>query len=163
MKKEQIMASYNKVILMGNLTRDPEMKYLPSGTAIANFGIAMNERYTDRQTGEQRENVCFVDVEAWDRQAEVVNEYFSKGSPIFLEGSLKFDSWETPEGEKRSRLKVRLLRFQFIGGRQDGDEVGGGYTQATPPDSTPMEGQSDQVSNASAGGSDTSTDDDIPF
>ncbi len=157
------MASYNKVILMGNLTRDPEMKYLPSGTAIANFGIAMNERYTDRQTGEQRENVCFVDVEAWDRQAEVVNEYFSKGSPIFLEGSLKFDSWETPEGEKRSRLKVRLLRFQFIGGRQDGDEVGGGYTQATPPDSTPMEGQSDQVSNASAGGSDTSTDDDIPF
>lgn len=163
MKKEQIMASYNKVILMGNLTRDPEMKYLPSGTAVANFGIAMNERYTDRQTGEQKEVACFVDVEAWDRQAEVVNEYFSKGSPIFLEGSLKFDSWETPEGEKRSRLKVRLLRFQFIGGRQDGDEVGGGYTQATPPDSTPMEGQSDQVSNASAGGSDTSTDDDIPF
>ncbi len=157
------MASYNKVILMGNLTRDPEMKYLPSGTAIANFGIAMNERYTDRQTGEQKENVCFVDVEAWDRQAEIVNEYFSKGSPIFLEGSLRFDSWETPEGEKRSKLKVRLLRFQFIGGRQDGDEVGGGYTQATPPDSTPMEGQSDQVSNASAGGSDTSTDDDIPF
>ena len=157
------MASYNKVILMGNLTRDPEMKYLPSGTAVANFGIAMNERYTDRQTGEQKEVACFVDVEAWDRQAEVVNEYFSKGSPIFLEGSLKFDSWETPEGEKRSRLKVRLLRFQFIGGRQDGDEVGGGYTQATPPDSTPMEGQSDQVSKASAGGSDTSTDDDIPF
>ncbi len=157
------MASYNKVILMGNLTRDPEMKYLPSGTAIANFGIAMNERYTDRQTGEQKENVCFVDVEAWDRQAEIVNEYFSKGSPIFLEGSLRFDSWETPEGEKRSKLKVRLLRFQFIGGRQDGDEVGSGYTQATPPDSTPMEGQSDQVSNASAGGSDTSTDDDIPF
>lgn len=157
------MASYNKVILMGNLTRDPEMKYLPSGTAVANFGIAMNERYTDRQTGEQKEIACFVDVEAWDRQAEVVNEYFSKGSPIFLEGSLKFDSWETPEGEKRSKLKVRLLRFQFIGGRQDGDEVEGGYTQATPPDSTPMEGQSDQVSNAAAGGSDTSTDDDIPF
>lgn len=157
------MASYNKVILMGNLTRDPEMKYLPSGTAVANFGIAMNERYTDRQTGEQKEIACFVDVEAWDRQAEVVNEYLSKGSPIFLEGSLKFDSWETPEGEKRSKLKVRLLRFQFIGGRQDDDEVGGGYTQATPPDSTPMEGQSEQVSNASVGGSDTSTDDDIPF
>lgn len=148
---------------MGNLTRDPEMKYLPSGTAVANFGIAMSERYTDRQSGEQRENVCFVDVEAWDRQAEVVNEYLSKGSPIFLEGSLKFDSWETPEGEKRNKLKVRLLRFQFIGGRQDGDEGGGGYTQATPPDTTPVQEQPDQMSGSSAGGSDTSTDDDIPF
>lgn len=158
------MASYNKVILIGNLTRDPEMKYLPSGTAVANFGIAMNERYTDRQTGEQKESACFVDVEAWDRQAEVVNEYLSKGSPIFLEGSLKFDSWETPEGEKRNRLKVRLLRFQFIGGRQDGDDAGGGYTQATPPDTTPMQGQSEQSSTPSAGESETSsTDDDIPF
>lgn len=157
------MASYNKVILMGNLTRDPEMKYLPSGTAVANFGIAMSERYTDRQSGEQRENVCFVDVEAWDRQAEVVNEYLSKGSPIFIEGSLKFDSWETPEGEKRNKLKVRLLRFQFIGGKQDGDE-GGGYTQATPADTTPMPEQSGQSSTPSTGESDTSsTDDDIPF
>ena len=158
------MASYNRVILLGNLTRDPEMKYLPSGVAVANFGMAMSDRYTDRQTGEQRENVCFVDVEAWDRQAEVVNEYLSKGSPIFLEGSLKFDSWETPEGEKRNKLKVRLLRFQFIGGRQDGDEVGGGYTQATPPDSTPIQGQPDQDSTPSAGENDSSaTDDDIPF
>ena len=80
------MASYNKVILMGNLTRDPEVKFLPSGTAIANFGLAMSERYTDRQTGEQRENVCFVDIEAWDKQAELVGEYFSKGSPILVEG-----------------------------------------------------------------------------
>ena len=158
------MASYNKVILMGNLTRDPEMKYLPSGTAVANFGIAMSEKYTDRQSGEQRENVCFVDVEAWDRQAEIVNEYLSKGSPVFLEGALKFDSWETPEGEKRSKLRVRMFRMQLIGGRQDGDAANGGYTQATPPDSTPMQGQSDQSSTPSAGESDTSsTDDDIPF
>ncbi len=158
------MASYNKVILMGNLTRDPEVKYLQNGTAVANFGIAVNERYTDRQTGEQKEIACFVDVEAWDRQAEVVNEYLSKGSPIFLEGTLKFDSWETPEGEKRNKLRVRLQRFQFIGGRQDGDEVDGGYTQATPPDTTPMQGQPDQSSAPPAGESDTSsTDDDIPF
>lgn len=158
------MASYNKVILMGNLTRDPEMKYLPSGTAVANFGMAMSDKYTDRQTGEQRENVCFVDVEAWDRQAEVVNEYLSKGSPIFIEGSLKFDSWETPEGEKRNKLKVRLLRFQFIGGREDGDEAAGGYTQATPPETTPNQGQPDQNAASSAGESETSsTDDDIPF
>ncbi len=158
------MASYNKVILMGNLTRDPEMKYLPSGTAVANFGIAMSEKYTDRQSGEQRENVCFVDVEAWDRQAEIVNEYLSKGSPVFLEGALKFDSWETPEGEKRSKLRVRMFRMQLIGGRQDGDAANGGYTQATPPDTTPMQGQSDQSSTPSSGESDTSsTDDDIPF
>ncbi len=158
------MASYNKVILMGNLTRDPEMKYLPSGTAVANFGIAMSEKYTDRQSGEQRENVCFVDVEAWDRQAEIVNEYLSKGSPIFLEGALKFDSWETPEGEKRNKLKVRMFRMQLIGGRQDSDEGSSGYTQATPSDTTPMQGQPDQSSTPSAGESDTSsTDDDIPF
>ena len=158
------MASYNRVILMGNLTRDPEIKYLPSGTAVANFGIAMNERYTDKQTGEQKEVACFVDVEAWDRQAEVVNEYLSKGSPIFLEGSLKFDSWETPEGEKRSRLKVRLLRFQFIGSREGGDETEGGYTQATPQDSAPVQGQPDQGSAPSTGEDDSaSTDDDIPF
>ncbi len=147
---------------MGNLTRDPEMKYLPSGTAVANFGIAMSERYTDRQSGEQKENVCFVDVEAWDRQAEVVNEYLSKGSPIFIEGSLKYDSWETEDGTKRNRLKVRLLRFQFIGGRQEGEEGGGSYTQATPAEPS-MQAPEDQSSTPSAGENDTSTDDDIPF
>ncbi|MDE0084355.1 MAG: single-stranded DNA-binding protein [Candidatus Poribacteria bacterium] len=157
------MASYNKVILMGNLTRDPEVKYLPSGTAVANFGIAVSERYTDRQTGEQKENVCFVDIEAWDRQAELVNEYMSKGSPIFIEGSLKFESWETEDGTKRNKLKVRLFRFQFIGGRRDEDGEGGGYADATPP--TPStQGQPDQMPAPSAGESDTSsTEDDIPF
>lgn len=158
------MASYNKVILLGNLTRDPEMKYLPSGTAVVNFGLAMSERYTDRQSGEQRENVCFVDVEAWDRQAEIVNEYLSKGSPVFLEGALKFDSWEAEDGTKRSRLKVRAFRIQLIGGRRDGDEAGGSYTQATSPDVPPAQGQPDQMSTPSPGESDaSSTDDDIPF
>ena len=158
------MASYNRVILLGNLTRDPEMKYLPSGTAVTNFGLAMSDKYTDRQSGEQRENVCFVDVEAWDRQAEIVNEYLSKGSPVFIEGALKFDSWETPEGEKRSRLRVRAFRIQLIGGRRDGDEMGDGYTQATPSDATPMQGQPEQSSAPSGGESDaSSTEDDIPF
>ncbi len=156
------MASYNKVILMGNLTRDPEMKYLPSGTAVTNFGLAMNERYTDRTTGEQRESACFVDVEAWDRQAEIVNEYLSKGSPVFIEGALKFDSWETPEGEKRSRLRVRAIRVQFIGGRRDDDEMGGGYTEAMPSEQS--QAQSEQPQEQSAGGGNTATtDDDIPF
>lgn len=155
------MASYNRVILMGNLTRDPEMKYLPSGSAVTNFGLAMSEKYTDRESGDLKETVCFVDVEAWGRQAEVANEYLSKGSPVFIEGSLKFDSWETPEGEKRSKLRVRVFRLQLIGGRRDEDEAGGGYTDAIP--SEPSQAQSEQIQDQSAGGSATATDDDIPF
>jgi single-strand DNA-binding protein len=156
------MASYNKVILMGNLTRDPEVKFLPSGTAIANFGLAMSERYTDRQTGEQRENVCFVDIEAWDRQAELVGEYFSKGSPILVEGALKYDSWEAEDGTKRNRLKVRLMRFQFVGKRED-NEAGGGYADAQPA-AAPRQAASYQDAPAPAA-SDTpsATEDDIPF
>lgn len=156
------MASYNRVILLGNLTRDPEMKYLPSGTAVTNFGLAMSDKYTDRESGEQRETVCFVDVEAWGRQGEIVNEYLSKGSPVFIEGSLKFDSWETPEGEKRNKLKVRVFRLQLIGGRRDGDEMGGGYADAMP--SEPSQAESGQTQDQSAGGgSPSTTDDDIPF
>lgn len=151
------MASYNKVILMGNLTRDPELKYLPNGTAVANFGLAMSEAYTDRQTGEKKESVCFVDVEAWGRQAEIVNEYLQKGRPVFVEGSLKFESWETDDGMKRSRLRVRAFRCQFIGGRQDGDAAGGfdqaspGSVPASPPEFSGQEGPP------------ATTDDDIPF
>ena len=157
------MASYNKVILMGNLTRDPEVKFLPSGTAVANFGLAMNETYTDQQTGEKKESACFVDVEAWGRQAEIVGEYFSKGRPILVEGSLKYDSWEAEDGTKRNRLKVRLMRFQFVGGRRDEDEMGGGYANAqpaaAPTQSTPyQEAPAPQASSTTP-----STDDDIPF
>ena len=156
------MASYNRVILMGNLTRDPEVKFLPSGTAVANFGLAMSERYTDRQSGEQRENVCFVDVEAWDRQAEIVGEYFKKGSPIFIEGSLKFDSWETEDGTKRNRLKVRLQRFQFVG-RRDGDETSDGYADAQPA-AAPTQAESYPDAPApETSSAPSATDDDIPF
>ena len=155
------MASYNKVILMGNLTRDPELKYLPSGTAVANFGLAMNETYTDRQTGEKKEEVCFVDVEAWGRQAEIANEYLQKGRPVFVDGSLKFDSWEADDGTKRSRLRVRAFRFQFIGGPQDGDGGGGGaYDQASPAASPAAAPSSTQFSGEEGP---STTDDDIPF
>ena len=157
------MASYNKVILMGNLTRDPEVKFLPTGTAVANFGLAVNESYTDRQTGEQRESVCFVDIEAWGRQAEVVGEYFTKGRPILVEGSLKYDSWEADDGTKRNRLRVRLQRFQFVGGRRDEDEMGGGYTDAQP---AAPSGQSAPYQGApapEASSAPSSTEDDIPF
>lgn len=154
------MASYNKVILMGNLTRDPEVKFLPSGTAVANFGLAMNESYTDQQ-GERKDTTCFVDIEAWGRQAEVVGEYFTKGRPILIEGSLKYDSWETEDGTKRNRLKVRLHRFQFVGGRRDEDEMGGGYADAQPA-AAPT--QTDSYQDApEAPSTPSSTDDDIPF
>ena len=157
------MASYNKVILMGNLTRDPEMKYIPSGTAVTNFGLAMNERYTDRQTGEQRENTCFVDIEAWGRQAEIANEYLSKGRPVFIEGALKFDSWEAEDGSRRSRLSVRAFRIQFIGGRSDGDEMGGGYADTQPAAAPTQSAPYQEAPAPEASSTPPSTDDDIPF
>jgi single-strand DNA-binding protein len=109
------MASYNKVLLMGNLTRDPEVRYTPKGTAIAAIGLAVNRRWTT-ESGEQKEEVTFVDVEVWGRQAETVGQYLSKGKPIFVEGRLKLDSWEDKEsGQKKSKMKVVCERFQFIG------------------------------------------------
>ena len=158
------MASYNKVILMGNLTRDPEMKYIPSGSAVTNFGLAVNERYTDRQTGEQKENTCFVEIEAWGRQAEVANEYLSKGRPVFIEGALKFDSWETEDGSKRSRLSVRVFRLQLMGGRRDEDEMGGGYADAQPA-AAPTQSASyeDVPAVPEPSSAPSATEDDIPF
>ena len=157
------MASYNRVILLGNLTRDPEMRYIPSGTAVTNFGLAMNERYTDRQTGEQKENTCFVDVEAWGRQAEVANEYLSKGRPVFIEGSLKFDSWEADDGSRRSKLSVRAFRIQLIGGRRDGDEMGGGYADAEPAAAPAQSAPYQEAPAPEASSAPSATEDDIPF
>jgi single-strand DNA-binding protein len=116
------MASYNKVLLMGNLTRDPQLKYLPSQTAVCEFGVACNRKYK-LQSGEQREEVTFVDCSAFAKTAELINQYFSKGKPIFIEGRLKYDQWEDKQGGgKRSRLSVHVDNFQFIGGR---DSAGG--------------------------------------
>ncbi len=113
------MAALNKVMLMGNLTRDPELRYIPSGTAVAKFGLAVNREYQDRASGEKKENVCFVDITVWGKQAEVCNQYLSKGRPVFIEGRLEFSSWETKEGEKRSKLEVVGERVQFLGSRRD--------------------------------------------
>jgi single-strand DNA-binding protein len=116
------MANFNRVILAGNLTRDPELRYTPKGTAIASFGLAINRKWKS-ETGESKEEVCFVDVEAWDRQAEVVAQYFKKGRPILVEGRLKFDQWEDKNThQKQSKLKVRLESFSFIDTKgADGD------------------------------------------
>src|SRR5215213_1068206 len=121
------MASFNKVLLMGNLTRDPQLKYLPSSnTAVAEFGIACNRKFRTAQ-GEDREEVTFVDVTAFGKQAEVINQYMTKGKPIFVEGRLKLDQWEDKNGGgKRSKLTVVIENFQFVGGRDGGGGGGGG-------------------------------------
>lgn len=108
------MANLNKVMLMGRLTRDPEQRFIPSGQSVVQLGVAVNRQYT--VNNEKREETTFVDVEAWSQQGELIHRYLKKGSPIFIEGRLKFDTWETKEGEKRSKLRVVLERFQFLGG-----------------------------------------------
>src|SRR4051794_38712689 len=120
------MASYNKVLLMGNLTRDPALKYLPNQTPVVDFGVACNRKFKT-QSGEEREEVTFVDCSAFGRTAEVINQYFTKGKPIFVEGRLKYDSWEDKQGGgKRSRVTVVVENFQFIGSREGGGGGGGG-------------------------------------
>jgi single-strand DNA-binding protein len=108
------MASLNKVLLIGNLTKDPELRYTPNGTAVANLRIAVNRKFKDR-TGELKEDTCFVTVTAWDKQAEICNQYLQKGRPIFVEGILQSRSWDTPDGQKRSTIDVRAERIQFMG------------------------------------------------
>src|SRR6187401_766652 len=120
------MASFNRVLLMGNLTRDPQLKYLPSQTAVVEFGIACNRKFRTAN-GEDKEEVTYVDITSFGKQAEVINQYFQKGKPIFIEGRLKFDSWEDKQGGgKRSKLTVVIENFQFVGGRDGGGEGGGG-------------------------------------
>lgn len=118
------MASYNRVILMGNMTRDVELKYTAGGTAVTDIGLAVNDRRKNAQ-GEWVDETTFVDVTLWGRTAELASEYLSKGSPLFIEGRLKLDTWET-EGQKRSKLRVVCDRMQFVGGREGGGGGPGG-------------------------------------
>ncbi|MFO0829996.1 MAG: single-stranded DNA-binding protein [Phycisphaerales bacterium] len=117
------MANYNKVMLMGNLTRDVELKQIPSGQSVAQFGLAVNRKFRTKE-GEDREETTFVDCEAWGRAGEIIAQYMSKGKPLFVEGRLKLDSWEDKDGKKQSKLRVVVEEFQFIGGR-DGNSGGG--------------------------------------
>ena len=112
----------NKIFLTGNLTRSPELKMTPSGVKVVNFGLASNERWTDSASGEQRESVTFVECEAWNRTAESIFEYFKKGDPILIEGTLRFESWQTEDGQKRSRLKIRVSRWEFMRQRIASDD-----------------------------------------
>lgn len=151
------MASFNKVILMGNLTRDPEMRVTPGGLSICKLGLAVNRNYTTRD-GERREETTFVDIDAFDKQAEVIAKYMSKGSPILVEGRLKFDQWES-DGQKRSKLSVVLDRFEFVGGSRDQNQ-GGGYEQSSPP---ARDSGSDPSAPADNAGDASALDEDVPF
>lgn len=133
------MANFNKVILAGNLTRDPELRYTPKGTAIARIGMAINRTWKN-ETGETKEEVTFVDVDAWGRQAEVISQYLKKGRPILIEGRLKLDQWEDKNTkQKQSKLRVVLEGFQFLdSGRGDGAGApDAGRGRATAPAAAP--------------------------
>jgi single-strand DNA-binding protein len=108
------MANFNKVLLMGNLTRDPELRYLPSQTAVVEFGLAVNRKYKG-QDGTMKEDTCFVDCQAFAKSAETLHKYCKKGSQLFVDGRLTFDSWTAQDGSKRSRLRVTVENFQFLG------------------------------------------------
>lgn len=142
------MANFNKVLLMGNLTRDPQLSYTPNQTAVVDFGLAVNRRWKG-QDGESREETCFVDCRAFGRLAENINKYLTKGRPLFVEGRLSFNSWTAQDGTKRSKHRVTVENFQFLGG-----PAGAGGTE-----------QEMSVKSAGAGeeSGDSAGTDDIPF
>ena len=149
------MANFNKVLLMGNLTRDPEVRYTPKGTAVGDLAIAINDSYK-AQDGTIKETVTYVDIEVWGRQAETCKQYLTKGRPIFIEGKLKLDQWEQ-DGQKKQKLKVTADRVQFLGGgpgRSGGGSAsaGGGGDTARParpaptgPEETPPPPSDDDI------------------
>ncbi len=147
------MASFNKVLLLGNLTRDPEVRYTPKGSAVADLGIAVNRQYT-LDSGEKREEVTFVDVTFWGRTAEVAGEYLKKGRPVFIEGRLQLDTWDDKQsGQKRSKLKVIGEMMQMLGSRPgaggDAEEGGGAprpaRSSAPPPKTAAAELDDDDI------------------
>ena len=153
------MASYNKVILLGNLTRDPEVRVTPGGMSICKFGLAVNRTFNTKD-GEKREETTFVDIDAFGRQAEVIAKYLGKGRAIFVEGRLRLDQWDDKgTGEKRSKLGVVLENFQFVGGRDESGggsaDSGGGYDQSSPPPRT--------TGRQSAPRNEPDVDEDVPF
>ena len=132
------MASFNKVILLGNLTRDPQLSYLPSQTPVCEFGLAINHRWRG-PNGEQKEEVCFIDCRVYGKQAETFNQSMAKGRPVLIEGRLQLDQWEDKEGQKRSRHRVLVDRFQFVGSPGQGGAPRPAQNQANrqPPSSPP--------------------------
>ena len=171
------MASFNKVILLGNVTRDPELRYISSGTAVTDIGLAVNDR-RKTATGEWVEETTFVDVTLWGRTAEVAGEYVTKGSPLLIEGRLKLDTWEK-DGKKNSKLRVVCERMQLLGSRSGGEGGGARGGRGRPADRAPAPAGDDDFNQAEfskaggydageahgapGGGEGRGSDDDIPF
>ena len=151
------MANLNKVLLIGNLTRDPQLTYLPSQTPVVEFGLAMNRRWT-AQDGAKREETCFVDCRCYGRQAETLNKYVRKGQPLFVEGRLQLDTWTSTEGQRRSKHRVIVETFQFLGAPNraaQGTSTGAAAGSADSADFDQLESPQDVPGSG--------PDDDIPF
>ena len=150
------MANFNKVFLMGNLTRDPQLSYLPSQTPVVDFGMAINRNWTGKD-GEKKEEVCFVDCRAFGKQAETLNKYMTKGRPIFIEGRLTYEQWTAQDGSKKSRHRIIVEGFQFLGsaggkgGAGGGEQAGQADADADRPETQQAESKADAPK------------DDIPF
>lgn len=157
------MASFNKVILIGNLTRDPDLRVTANGNSICKLGLAVNRTYQTKN-GERREETTFVDIDSFGKQAEVISKYMRKGKPLMVEGRLKLDQWEA-DGQKRSRLGVVLENFQFLGGRDDADtsSSGGGYEQSSPPARPAPTTNKSEESSANFSDDQDTLEDDVPF
>jgi single-strand DNA-binding protein len=155
------MANFNKVILAGNLTRDPELRYTPKGTAVAKLGMAINRTWKS-ETGETKEEVTFVDIDAFGRTAEVIGQYLKKGRPVLIEGRLKLDSWEDKNThQKMSKLKVVLESFSFLDSRGEGGGGGGGsesFRKAAPTAAPAAAANGPEEMSAEA-----PSDDEVPF
>ncbi len=144
------MANFNRVILLGNVTRDPEVRYTPKGSAVTEVGMAVNRQYS-LENGEKREETTFVDVTLWGRTAEVAGEYLKKGRPVFIEGRLQLDTWEDKQsGQKRSKLRVVGETMQLLGSARGGDDSAPARASGNPQSAAPAK-------------PDNEPDDDIPF
>ncbi len=155
------MASFNRVVLLGNVTRDIQVKFLQSGTAVAEVGLAVNERYKDKSSGEMVDKPVFVDVTLWGRTAEIAGEYLQKGKPVLIEGRLALDQWNDKDsGQKRSKLKVVGETLQLLGNKGDGQ----GQRQREPDSQAPAPDEYSQAADAfPAGGVGGPGDGDVPF
>jgi single-strand DNA-binding protein len=150
------MASFNKVILLGNLTRDPELRYTPQGSAVCEFALALNYVYTNKQTGQKVEEVSFIDIVAWGKTGEICAEYLKKGRQVMIEGRLKQDRWEAQDGKKMSKVRVTAENVQFVGSRPAGE--GGGAAG-----SSPRSGGAAPVGGGPEDGPPPGAEEDIPF
>jgi single-strand DNA-binding protein len=161
------MGSYNKVLLMGNLTRDVELKYTPGNQAVANIGLAVNRRFKTKE-GEMKDEATFVDCEAWGYTAENINKFFSKGRPIFIEGRLKLDQWQDKDGSNRSKLKVVVESFEFVDSKGGGGAGGASGSEGPGATSRPGTAAASRPQGAYTSAPSSSQhqplgEDDIPF